>query len=65
MKKYLLLTAYLIIQHATFAQFQVIPVSITDNLTKPSISFDNLKNKSSTQPKSCDEDTLEYARYKA
>jgi hypothetical protein len=65
MKKYLLLTAYLLIQHATFAQFQVIPVSITDNLTKPSISFDNLKNKSSTQPKSCDEDTLEYARYKA
>ena len=65
MKKYILLSAYLIIQQATFAQFQVIPVNITDNLTKPSITFDNLKSKSSAQPKSCDEDTLEYARYKA
>lgn len=65
MKKYLLLTACFIVQYAASAQFQVLPVSIKDNLTKPSVSFDNLKSKSAAQPKSCDEDTLEYARYKA
>ena len=65
MKKYILLHACFIIQYAAFAQFQVLPVSIKDNLTKPSVSFDNLKSKSASQPKTCDEDTLEYARYKA
>ncbi len=49
----------------SYAQFTAFPNVITDDMPKYVAQNPNLLLKSAANPKQCDEDTIEYARYKA
>jgi hypothetical protein len=64
MKHLLSFLLALSITSLSFAQLQSVSLKITDDMPKYSAQNPYAKNKSATNPKSCTEDTIEYARYK-
>ena len=65
MKKILLVSITIFLFNNSFGQLEAVPSSLVDDLPQPSTSLVGLKMKSAANPKTCSEDTLEYARYKA